>query len=63
VFYGIVNSEAVANLQDVRGVNVLIFVLLAVAIIGIGVWPDPLLNVFHASVGHLLDLTLQSRLA
>ncbi len=62
VFFGAVTSEAVANLKDVTGVDKLIFVLLIVAVFWIGVYPHSLLNVFHASIGNLLQESLQSHL-
>lgn len=62
VFFGPITNEAVAQLQDVRGVDMLIFTLLTVAVVWIGVYPHSLLNVFHATIGNLLQISLQSRL-
>ncbi|OGT26724.1 MAG: NADH-quinone oxidoreductase subunit M [Gammaproteobacteria bacterium RIFCSPLOWO2_02_FULL_42_14] len=59
VFFGAVTKETVANLKDVRGINVWMFVFLAIPVIWIGVDPNPLLNIFHASVGHLLELSIR----
>jgi NADH-quinone oxidoreductase subunit M len=62
VFYGEVVNEDVRQLRDIGGVNTLVFAILAVAILLIGIYPGALLNVVHASAGHLVELTAQSRL-
>ena len=62
VFYGEVKSDAVARLQDASGSTILLFVLLGAAVILLGVFPNPLLNVFHSSVGHLLNLSLANKI-
>jgi NADH-quinone oxidoreductase subunit M len=63
VFFGEVVSTSVAALKEIGGVEKTIFVLLSVAIIGLGLYPQPLLNVLHTTVGHLLVQTMQSKLA
>jgi len=62
VFYGPIVSKAVENLKEVSPLDKTTFILLAAAILVIGVYPNWILNVFHASVGHLLHLSLQSKL-
>ena len=62
VFYGKVQSDSVAALTDVRGYDLLVFAVLAFFIILIGVYPAPLLNLMHASVGNLLHLATVSHL-
>ena len=62
VFYGAVVSDQVAKLQDVSGVDWCVFVLLAVMLLGLGVYPNVLLDVMHSSVGHTLHLALSSKL-
>lgn len=62
VFFGKVTNEKVATLVDVNGLERFIFVLLIIPIFLIGLYPKPLLNVFHTSIGHLLELGLQSKL-
>lgn len=63
VFFGPVESDAVAKLVDVSGVDKLIFVLLTAAVIGIGVYPEGLLHIFHATIKNLLTISLASHLA
>ena len=56
VFFGKIVHANVAALKDVSGVNLLLFVLLALPVILIGVYPSPVLNMFHASIANLLML-------
>lgn len=56
VFFGKVVHDGVAKLHDVSGVDVLIFVLLAIPVLWIGLDPNPMLSMFHASIGNLLSL-------
>lgn len=62
VFFGEVANEKIAVVRDVYGTEKIVFVLLAAAILFLGIDPKPLLNVMHASVAHLLQLSLQSKL-
>lgn len=62
VFFGPVTNEGVATLKDVKGFNLLSLILLAAVVLFIGVYPKPLLDTFHATVSHLLDLSLVSKL-
>src|SRR3990167_7765875 len=62
VFYGPVNSKAVAGLTDVRKLDFVILSLLAFAIFLIGIFPNPLITTMHTSVAHLLDLSMESHL-
>lgn len=62
VFFGPVMLEGVAKLKDISGINTLVFVLLAVPVLWIGLYPNPMLHTFHASIDHLLQLAKTSRL-
>jgi NADH-quinone oxidoreductase subunit M len=62
VFYGAIASEGVAMLKDVGKLEIIIFTLICITIFGIGLYPAPLLDMFHASVGHLLELSMRSKL-
>jgi NADH-quinone oxidoreductase subunit M len=62
VFFGPITNEGVATLQDVRGLNLLSLILLAGAVLFIGIYPQALLELFHTTVGHILDLSLISKL-
>lgn len=63
VFFGPVTSTAVENLQEIRGAEMIALVILALLVIGIGIYPLPVLNIFHASVGNLLQLATTSKIA
>lgn len=62
VFFGPITNPKIEGLQDIRGMEKMVFVLLAAAVLFLGIYPKPLLNLLHASVGNLLQLSLQSKL-
>ena len=62
VFYGPVKNDSVARLQDIDGLEIVVLVLLAIAVLWFGVYPQPLLEIFHASTGHLLELAVRTKL-
>ena len=55
VIFGEVTSKAVAKLEDINAREALVLGTLAVAVLMIGLWPDPLVNLMHASVDQLLE--------
>jgi NADH-quinone oxidoreductase subunit M len=62
VFFGEITHAYVAEFKDIYGVEKLVFILLSIVIIFLGVYPQPLLNMMHATVAHLLQISLQSKL-
>lgn len=62
VFFGEVTNPAIKMQTDVHGLEKIVFILLGIAIVFLGVYPQPLLRMLHATVGHLLELSLQSKL-
>lgn len=62
VFFGEIANDEVAKLQDINSREMLLLASLAVIVLVIGIWPDPLLNVMHASVDNLLLQITQSKL-
>lgn len=56
VFFGKITDSRVAALTDVSGVDLWVFILLAIPVLWIGLDPNPMLNMFHASIGNLLQL-------
>lgn len=62
VFFGRVTQPEVANIQPMSFHETLALVILAVIVIVLGVYPGPVLNIFHASVGHLLQLSFVSKI-
>ncbi len=63
VVYGPVTNPKVAALQDINLREGVFLGLLAVAVLAVGIWPAPLLDVMHASVHHLLQQALTSKLS
>ncbi|TDJ32746.1 MAG: NADH-quinone oxidoreductase subunit M [Gammaproteobacteria bacterium] len=63
VVFGDVGNERVATLTDINGREALVLGSLAVGVVLLGVWPDPLVEVMHASVDQLLNQATQSKLA
>lgn len=58
IFFGPVTNHKVAALKDIGIYEIVIFGLLSAAIIFLGVYPQWLLEILHASVGHLLNDSL-----
>ncbi len=55
VVFGPVTSEGVAALQDINAREALVLTSLAVAVLILGLWPAPLINVMDASIGNLVQ--------
>ncbi len=62
VVFGEVGNERVAQLEDVNCREFGILASLAFLVLLIGIWPEPLVDVMHASVGHLLEQAVTSKL-
>jgi NADH-quinone oxidoreductase subunit M len=63
VIYGEVANDHVAKLTDLTGREFLVLGVLAAAVIIVGVWPAPLLDVMRASTEHLAQQLLLSKIA
>jgi NADH-quinone oxidoreductase subunit M len=63
VIYGEVANEKVAALKDLNGREFLVLGVLAVAVLLVGLWPAPLLDVMRASTQHLAQQLLVSKIA
>jgi NADH-quinone oxidoreductase subunit M len=62
VIYGKVANQGVAGLTDINRRELLILATLAFVVLLFGVWPNPLLEVMHPSIEHLVQHVLQSKL-
>ncbi len=62
VVFGEVANDGVAALKDVSPREFWMLMVLAVAVLVVGVWPAPLVNVMDATVGQLLSHVVQSKL-
>ncbi len=61
VIFGAVANEGVASLSDISPREFLVLGLLAVFVLGIGLWPAPLVDVMSASVQHLVEQAMQQK--
>jgi len=62
VFFGGITNPEVEGLQDINRAEFTVLALLAISVLIVGCWPNPLLEVMHASVENLLQLATQSKL-
>jgi len=62
VFFGEVVNPRIATLVDIDWLDKTIFILLALPLLILGLYPDVLLKFLHPTFGHLLNLSLQSKL-
>jgi NADH-quinone oxidoreductase subunit M len=62
VVFGEIKNDNVAALKDLNKREFFILSILAVAVLLLGVWPDPLLDVMHATVDHLVQQVTMSKL-
>lgn len=54
VFFGEIVSAEVAQMQDMHWLEKINYVLLAIGVFFVGLYPAPILNVLHTTVGHIL---------
>jgi NADH-quinone oxidoreductase subunit M len=62
VIFGPVANEKVAALTDLNGQEFFVLGMLAAAVLLVGVWPAPLLDVMEASTQHLVQQLLTSKI-
>jgi NADH-quinone oxidoreductase subunit M len=62
VIFGPVANDGVAKLDDLNAREFLILGVLAVAVLLLGIWPAPLLELMQASVQHLVEQIVTSKL-
>jgi NADH-quinone oxidoreductase subunit M len=62
VVFGEIANDNVAALKDLNSREFLLLGSLAMAVLLLGVWPQPLLEVMHASIEHLLSQMAVSKL-
>ena len=62
VIFGEIANSHVAELKDINGREFLILALLAIAVLGMGLYPLPLTEIMHASVNELLKHVAVSKL-
>jgi NADH-quinone oxidoreductase subunit M len=63
VIFGAVTNDHVAHMDDVNGRECLVLGVLAVAVLALGLYPAPLLDVMKPSIDHLLQQMLTTKLS
>jgi NADH-quinone oxidoreductase subunit M len=62
VIFGAVANPQVAQMKDLNKREFFMMTVLALAVVVLGVWPDPLMQVMHASVENLLQQAIATKL-
>ncbi len=62
VFWGGITNPAVETLNDINGREFAILAILALAVLIMGLYPQPVIEVMHTSIDHLLHQALTSKL-
>jgi len=62
VIFGPIATEGVASLQDLDARELLVLTILAVSVLALGLWPAPLLDIMRASIHHLVDQAVATKL-
>ena len=62
VVFGEVGNDGVASLQDIGSREYFMLAVLAVAVLLLGIWPAPLMELMEQTLGHLLEQVSQSKL-
>ncbi|MFV2057021.1 MAG: NADH-quinone oxidoreductase subunit M [Thiohalomonadales bacterium] len=62
VVYGDIANDNVRALTDLNNREFFVMGILAIAVLVLGVWPAPLLDVMHATVNHLVEQALSPKL-
>ena len=63
VIFGEIANDKVAALTDINGREFLVLGMLAIAVLLVGLWPAPLLDVMRATTQHLAEQLLISKVA
>ncbi len=62
VVYGKVVSDAVSSLEDINAREIIMLSILAVMVLLVGLWPNPVLDIMHVTIDNLLQHTAVSKL-
>jgi len=62
VFYGEISNDGVAALRDLGTREWIMMITLAVFVLGVGLWPYPLIEMMEASVQNLVEHIVQSKI-
>jgi NADH-quinone oxidoreductase subunit M len=62
VIFGAVANAKVAAMVDIGSREFWLLAVLAAAVLGIGLWPKPVIDVMHVSIADLLTVVARSKL-
>jgi NADH-quinone oxidoreductase subunit M len=62
VVFGDIANDNVRELQDINKREFLFLAVLAIAVLALGLWPDPLVEVMHPTIENLLDHIAKTKL-
>lgn len=62
VWFGNISNVKVKSLTDIGSREALLLSVLAVLVLGLGIWPAPLLEVMDQSIAHLIEQVSQSKI-
>ena len=62
VIYGEVANDNVAELTDLNRREFIVLGILAIAVLLVGVWPMPLVDMMNVTIEHLIEQLGQSKL-
>ena len=62
VIFGAVANDGVAALKDINQREIIMLSLLAIMVLLVGIWPDPLVSVMHPTVDNLIEHVTRSKL-
>ncbi len=62
VIWGDVGNDGVASLKDVNAREFIVLAVLAIAVLALGIWPAPLLDVMRPTLEQLVDQLMTSKL-
>jgi NADH-quinone oxidoreductase subunit M len=61
VVFGPVANDHVAHMQDVNGREFIILFVLAIGVLALGLWPQPLVQIMEVSLQHLVDQAVATK--
>jgi NADH-quinone oxidoreductase subunit M len=62
VIWGDVGNDGVASLKDLNAREFIVLAVLAIAVLALGIWPAPLLDVMRPTLDQLVDQLMTSKL-
>ena len=62
VVFGPIANEKVAHLTDLNGREFVVLGVLAIAVLLLGIWPQPLLKIMEPTIHHLVDQAVATKI-